>query len=34
MKSIVILSLLLIITFQATLFRLNTNEVTKLNVGD
>jgi hypothetical protein len=34
MISIVIESLLLIVTFQNTLFRLSTKEVTKLNVGD
>lgn len=34
MSKIVLFSLLIIITLQATQFRLNTNEVTKLNVGD
>jgi hypothetical protein len=34
MKEAVLMTLLLIITSQVTLFRLNTNENTKLNVGD
>lgn len=34
MSKIVLLSLLIIITFQVTQFRLSTNEVVRLNVGD
>ncbi len=34
MKKIVLLSLLIMLSLQATQFRLNTNEVSKMNVGD
>jgi hypothetical protein len=34
MSKIVLLSLLIILALQSTQFRLSTNEVSKLNVGD